>query len=139
MTSLFRNKSVGEDCYDVNALLVNWIAPEVLRGEAFTQAADVYSLALVLWEIITNKVPYANTKVLSKFSLRDLIIHGHRHEIPANLCSDSYQQLIRTGWAEDPRARPSASDMVDALTDIWRNCRAFELEGARSKTVKNFF
>ena len=140
MSTLFNNKSVdGQDSYDVNSMLANWIAPEVLRGEPFTQAADVYSLALVLWEIITNKVPYASTKVQSKFSLRDLIIHGHRHDIPANLCPTPYQDLIRAGWEENPDKRPTASDMVDALTTIWSRCRNPELDGGGSKTVQSFF
>lgn len=38
---------------------LEWIAPEVMRGAAFTQASDVYSLALVMWEVLTGKVPYS--------------------------------------------------------------------------------
>ncbi len=30
-----------------------------MRGEAATQASDIYSLGLVLWEIISAKVPFA--------------------------------------------------------------------------------
>ena len=137
--SIFRGKSVDEDNYDADMLLSNWIAPEVLRGGTFTQAADVYSLALVLWEIITNKVPYANTKVQSKFALRDMIIHGHRPEIPANICSQPYAQLIRQGWNEDPFERPTASDMVNILTEIWIRYRSIDLEGGRGKTIHSFF
>jgi serine/threonine protein kinase len=37
---------------------VNWLAPEFMRMEPFGTAADVYSLACVLWEIVAREVPY---------------------------------------------------------------------------------
>ena len=40
-------------------MLCTWQPPEVMRGENPTQASDIYSLGLVLWEIISSKVPFA--------------------------------------------------------------------------------
>ena len=31
-----------------------WAAPEMLMGEGLTPAVDVYSLGVVLWEIVTS-------------------------------------------------------------------------------------
>lgn len=36
------------------------MAPEVLRCEAVTEAADVYSYGVVLWEVITGQAPWEN-------------------------------------------------------------------------------
>lgn len=36
----------------------NWMAPEICRGENYTDKADVYSFGLIVWEIVTNQVPY---------------------------------------------------------------------------------
>ena len=33
-----------------------WTAPEIIRQEAYTEKADVYSYGIVLWEIITHQV-----------------------------------------------------------------------------------
>ena len=38
----------------------NWLAPELIKGEAYDERADIYSLACVLWEIVTCKIPYAD-------------------------------------------------------------------------------
>jgi len=36
----------------------HWMAPEILRGEAFTPKSDVYSFGIVLLELLENKIPF---------------------------------------------------------------------------------
>ena len=35
-----------------------WMSPEVLRGESYEEPADVYSYGIILYEILTGKIPY---------------------------------------------------------------------------------
>ena len=35
-----------------------WTAPEILKGEAATETADSYSFAMLLYEIISRRLPY---------------------------------------------------------------------------------
>eukprot|EP01035_Chromulina_nebulosa_P017731 gene17731-23323_t len=43
-------------------MMSSWQAPEVIRGDKYLQASDVYSLALVLWEIIaTSSQPFVQS------------------------------------------------------------------------------
>ena len=35
-----------------------WSAPEVLRGSACTKKSDVYSFAIVVWELLARSIPY---------------------------------------------------------------------------------
>lgn len=35
-----------------------WMAPEILRSEQFTEAADVYSYGIILWECLTGRIPW---------------------------------------------------------------------------------
>ena len=35
------------------------MAPECFREEAYTEKADVYSFGVILWELVTAKVPWS--------------------------------------------------------------------------------
>lgn len=37
---------------------VNWLAPEIILGQAYNDKADVYALAMTMWEVLTNRVPF---------------------------------------------------------------------------------
>jgi serine/threonine protein kinase len=66
----------GSDGLTVDDFLVNWIAPEVLRGELFSQASDVYSLSLVFHEILTRAIPYEDIPAIRETpreTIKDLV------------------------------------------------------------------
>ncbi|EQC27760.1 TKL protein kinase [Saprolegnia diclina VS20] len=39
-----------------------WMAPEIVAGTSYTAAADIYSFGIVLSELCTHKVPYADLR-----------------------------------------------------------------------------
>jgi serine/threonine protein kinase len=38
---------------------VNWLAPEVMRGEQYTEKIDVYSFGIICNELISMRQPFA--------------------------------------------------------------------------------
>ena len=40
-----------------------WMAPELVDKGEITCKADVYSFAIILWEMLTRKMPYENASV----------------------------------------------------------------------------
>lgn len=36
------------------------MAPEILRSERYDESADVYSYGVVLWEVLTGRLPWAD-------------------------------------------------------------------------------
>lgn len=89
------------------------LAPEVMRGEPFNQAADVYSFAIVLWEIVTLGEPYADLQFVRQ--LVDAVAVRHvRPAIPADT-NARLAQLMRACWAPAARERPDFAAVIGAL------------------------
>jgi serine/threonine protein kinase len=66
-----------------------WMSPEMLAREPYTQKADIYSLTLVLWEILTARTPYEQMQ--NKKELRHEVLHKrNRPPIPPN-CHPVYR------------------------------------------------
>lgn len=47
---------------------LKWMAPEVLASEKYAETADVYSFAIVCWELLTRACPYQG---LTQIQVRD--------------------------------------------------------------------
>ncbi len=39
------------------------MAPEILRGEKYDEASDVYSFGMVIWELLTEEKPHKNLSI----------------------------------------------------------------------------
>ena len=84
-------------------------APEILQQRRerkelgnYSNAADVFSFGMLLWEIATNQTPFSDMQFNS--SVSDSIEKGNRPEIPPD-CNPQYAELIRNCWDPEPSVR----------------------------------
>jgi len=79
-----------------------WMAPEVLRGEHYSEKADVYSFGVLIWEMVTGQVPHAG---IPPFRLIALLANQDvRLPIPKN-CSASLRRLMKKCMHKEPTKR----------------------------------
>ncbi|TXG53322.1 hypothetical protein EZV62_022491 [Acer yangbiense] len=84
-----------------------WMAPEVINHQPYDQKADVFSFAIVLWELVTAKVPYDTmTPLQAALGVRQ----GLRPDIPEN-AHPKLLDLMQRCWEADPSKRPSFSEL----------------------------
>jgi len=84
-----------------------WMAPEVLLSSKYTEKADVYSFAIVMWEMITGEQPYASMKT---WSIPQHVIEGNRPPIPKDINPD-YAKVMRKCWDTKEENRPSFAEL----------------------------
>jgi serine/threonine protein kinase len=89
-----------------------FIAPEVLKGKLYTQASDIYSFSMIMWEF-TSKIPPFNDEA-HDIQLAYSICKGKRPEIIKNT-PQCYIDLMKKCWDEDPLKRPSASEILNII------------------------
>ncbi|XP_026405312.1 serine/threonine-protein kinase STY8-like [Papaver somniferum] len=97
-----------------------WMAPEVINHQPYDQKADVFSFAIVLWELTTAKVPYDTmTPLQAALGVRQ----GLRPSIPEN-ANPRLLDLMQRCWEGVPSSRPSFSEIISELEGILQEVKA---------------
>lgn len=95
-----------------------WMAPEALQRNEVkinVKAANMWSFAIMLWELATRQVPFAGLSPIEigmKVALEDL-----RVSVPANV-SNHLARLTKICMNEQPGKRPSFDQIVPILTKM---------------------
>ncbi|PYT07822.1 MAG: hypothetical protein DMF49_06975, partial [Acidobacteria bacterium] len=97
---------------------VSYLAPEMARGGRIDPRADLYSLGIVLYEIVTGRLPFRGHSPLS-------VIRGHLEEppLPPSTLNSSVPQgleeIILRCLEKEPSARfASASELLEAFSKL---------------------
>lgn len=98
-----------------------WMAPELYstvtlrHGEKkhYNHKVDVYSFAIVLWELLSNRMPFEGMS-----NLQAAYAAAFKHTRPAISKSlpEDLVFIIQSCWAEDPDVRPNFAQVVRMLT-----------------------
>lgn len=118
---------------------LQWMAPEVCREEPATIKSDVYSFGVFMWEILTCKIPFADSRVNP---IQILLGVGEGKLCPNISCippevPSKLKDLIASCWKTEPVHRPSMPQVVDTLVDVAANLAA-ELGGFESVRLEPF-
>lgn len=87
-----------------------WMAPELIRNEPFTEKCDIFSLGVIMWELCTLNRPWEGLP--PERVVYSVANEGSRLEIPEGPLG----RLIADCWAE-PAERPSCEDILVRLLD----------------------
>ncbi|RLN52158.1 hypothetical protein BBP00_00009705 [Phytophthora kernoviae] len=92
-----------------------WMAPEVIRHEPYSSKADVYSYAVVLWELLAKDIPFkGQTPMQTAMAVAEQHMRpGLPQKTPPKIA-----ELIEHCWNQDPTKRPEFSAIMQVLPYI---------------------
>ncbi|GBG58900.1 hypothetical protein CBR_g24251 [Chara braunii] len=90
-----------------------YMAPEVFKHEKYDKSVDVFSFAMITYEMFEGGPAY-------KYQLpgdiaRDFAMEDLRPPFKARTYPDGLKKLLSECWSKDPRSRPSFVEIVERL------------------------
>ncbi|CAM6085958.1 unnamed protein product [Calypogeia fissa] len=103
-----------------------WMAPEVIEHKTYDRKIDVFSFAIVLWELLTGRLPYADLTPLQ--AAVGVVQKGLRPTIPKHT-NPKIADLLERCWKADPSLRPEFSEITVTLQEILKEVGEEEKKG----------
>lgn len=90
-----------------------------MHGKArYSPAVDVYSFAMVMFEIATGELPFYDNE-WTAFEVRTEVTAGARPALPPSVTlPDGYVALMEACWAGNPHDRPTFGEVLGALDQM---------------------
>ncbi|ALC49769.1 Tak1 [Drosophila busckii] len=92
-----------------------WMAPEVFEGSKYTEKCDIFSWAIVLWEVLSRKQPFKD--IDNAYTIQWKIYKGERPPLLDN-CPKHIEELMTACWKTAPEDRPSMQYIVSVMNEI---------------------
>ncbi|RHZ57523.1 hypothetical protein Glove_386g40 [Diversispora epigaea] len=112
-----------------------YIAPELLCKRNYTTKSDVYSLGIIMWEVITGETPFNNHNFNSNSEFALAIINGYRPKLYKYIPYE-YVTLMKQCWDANPDNRPDADTIetkIDSLIQLLYN----EMDKQQEPTINS--
>ena len=91
-----------------------WMAPEVIRGNKYTEKSDVFSFGIIMNELVTRVPPY---KGVDKKDVARKVVNNPDYRPPFNpkKVPKDWADLMIKCWQHDENKRPDFNQVIDAL------------------------
>ncbi|KAF0699545.1 Aste57867_9882 [Aphanomyces stellatus] len=108
------------DCLTAKVGSLRWMAPEMLLLKEYSSAVDLFSFGVLLSELDTHQLPYADAmgstgQPISDDGIARRVIYDHLRPSFRADCPDWFVSLAMQCMADDPTQRPTALQVMFTL------------------------
>ena len=91
------------------------MAPEIILGNKYTESADIFSVGMITWELLTGHYPFEG---LGQIEIATQVTKNNlRPEIPI-FCSSDMGEFLRKCWDSNPANRVTAEEALRLLSTV---------------------
>ncbi|XP_050267795.1 serine/threonine-protein kinase STY46-like isoform X8 [Quercus robur] len=110
-----------------------WMAPEVIEHKPYDHKVDVFSFGVLLWELLTGKLPYEQLSPLQ--AAVGVVQKGLRPIIPKQT-PQKLGELLERCWQQDPSSRPEFSEILEILQHMAKRVAAEGMDRQKGKSPR---
>lgn len=93
-----------------------YMPPEVVKGKAYDERSEIYSLGCVMFETLTGCPPFQGNSIFETINLQVTAKPPSLYEVGSRPISPELEEIVSTCLEKDPAARfASMSELGDAL------------------------
>ncbi|KAK5576002.1 hypothetical protein RB653_007138 [Dictyostelium firmibasis] len=99
-----------------------YMSPEALAGLSYTYSTDVYSFAILFFELLSGRLPF---REIPKKDIAGFVHLGTRPRLDQDVFTDNDISLILlTCWNPNPCCRPTFDTLIDILENLLKKYKA---------------
>ena len=113
---------------------IDYVAPEIIRGEPASAASDVYALTCVIYECLTGEIPFRRETEAAA-------LYAHVNDDPPRRALElglpaRFDEVLAGGMAKDSEDRPvRASELLAGFREAISGAPAASRRGSRTETI----
>eukprot|EP01041_Mallomonas_annulata_P002408 gene2408-4677_t len=110
-------RSDSDEAYDMsgNTGSLRFMAPEVALRHKYSEKADVYSFAIVIWQTAKDQVPYNK---MSKIDFIEKVVLKGERPVLEKSWPKAFSSMLTSCWDNDPKKRPSFEEVIITIDSL---------------------
>ena len=121
-----KKRRTAEDVYEMtgNTGTLAYMAPEVALRKPYNEKVDVYSFAILLWQMLSGGNPYPN--MTKEAYMQQVVLGGERLPVVPIMSRApvGVVRLMERCWHADHTKRPDFTTILRDLADFTDDCSA---------------
>jgi len=134
LSTCVKKRSAIHEAYEMtgNTGSLRYMAPEVALKRSYTELVDVYSFAILVWQMARDRIPFQGLN--KEEFMRHVVTGGLRPKLDKSWPS-AFSDLLKSCWDTDPLQRPSFSAIISELANLLQGEMAKTSSAKRAQSV----
>lgn len=117
LSTCVRSRSKESDAYEMTGYTgsLRYMAPEVALRQPYSEKVDVYSYAIMIWQMARDRTPFKGFN--KDIFMKQVVKYNDRPKLDSSW-PPAFSELLVDCWSRDPARRPSFTQVKQRLDKL---------------------